>query len=132
MQQLFTKLPGERLATFSCGHIVPETSLRTLVLKKGPRGGDLHFKFDQRNNQQSVWSPSLLRGLRSLFHVLQISELGQIILNLVNIVPAGMVVFLPSYSFLNAVTAEWKKSGLITKLDAKKKANTFPFTVRQA
>ena len=36
-----------------------------------------------------------------------------------------MVVFLPSYSFLNVVTAEWKKSGLITKLGVKKKVR-FP------
>ena len=128
VQQLFAKLPSERLATFSCGHIIPETSLQTLILKKGPRGGDLQFKFDQRNNQQSVRVPSHFRGLRSLNYVLQIAELGQILLNLVNVVPAGMVVFLPSYSFLNAVTAEWKKSDLITKLDAKKKVSTVALT----
>ena len=58
----------------------------------------------------------------------EIAELGQILLNLVNVVPAGMVVFLPSYSFLNAVTAEWKKSDLITKLDAKKKVSTVALT----
>ncbi|TFY61352.1 hypothetical protein EVJ58_g4561 [Rhodofomes roseus] len=50
-----------------------------------------------------------------------IAELGQILLNLVNIVPAGMVVFLPSYSFLNVVMAEWKNSGLVAKLNGKKR-----------
>lgn len=123
VQQLFAKLSRERLATFSCGHIIPPTSLQMLVLKKGPRGGDLQYKYDKRNNQQSVWLPPPLYGLRPLNFVLQIAELGQILLNLVNVVPAGMVVFLPSYSFLNAVMAEWRKSGLIPKLDAKKKVS---------
>lgn len=66
IQQLFANLSSERLATFSCGHIIPPASLETLVLKKGPRGGDLQYKYDQRNNQPSVWSPSQLRSLRSL------------------------------------------------------------------
>ncbi|KZT72447.1 DNA repair helicase [Daedalea quercina L-15889] len=108
VQQLFTKVSSERLTTFSCGHIVAPTSLQTLVLKKGPRGAELQFKFAQRNDTQSV------------------TELGQILLNLVNVVPAGMVVFLPSYSFLNVVMAQWQKSGLVAKLNGKKKVFSEP------
>lgn len=43
------------------------------------------------------------------------------LLNFASIVPGGMVVFVPSYRFLHAVTAAWETSGLIEKLQAKKK-----------
>ena len=51
----------------------------------------------------------------------KIAELGQILLNFTNVVPAGMVVFVPSYGFLNVVTEKWKASGVLDKLGAKKK-----------
>jgi chromosome transmission fidelity protein 1 len=51
----------------------------------------------------------------------QISELGQILSNFVNVVPGGMVAFFPSYSFLNAVKAEWTISGIMDRLNTKKK-----------
>ena len=54
VNQLFASLPPERLATFSCGHIIPATNLQTLVLKKGPRGGELTFKFQQRGDDSLV------------------------------------------------------------------------------
>jgi len=52
--QLFASLPNERLATFSCGHIIPPSNLQTIVLRKGPRGSDLQFKYDQRSNRALV------------------------------------------------------------------------------
>ena len=54
VNQLFAGLPPARLATFSCGHIIPASSLLTLVLKKGPRGGELTFKFQQRGDDSLV------------------------------------------------------------------------------
>ena len=55
--------------------------------------------------------------------LVQITELGQIMLNFANIVPSGMVVFFPSYAFLNDVRAIWQQSGLMDKLNAKKKVS---------
>ncbi|KAI0688447.1 DNA repair helicase [Cytidiella melzeri] len=101
--QLFMSTPSERLFTFSCGHIIPPSNLQTLVLKKGPRGSDLEFKYDKRNDSG------------------QISELGQALLNFANVIPGGMVVFVPSYSFLHLVVEHWQGSGLFDKLKAKKK-----------
>ena len=54
INQLFSGLPKERLAMFSCGHIIPEANLQTLVLRKGPRGGELQFKFQQRGDDSLV------------------------------------------------------------------------------
>ncbi|KAI0657701.1 DNA repair helicase [Cubamyces menziesii] len=108
VNQLFTALPPDRLATFACGHIIPASNLQTLVLKKGPRGGELQFKYQQRNDESLM------------------AELGQILLNFTNIVPGGMVVFVPSYAFLHMVTKQWQTSGLWEKLNAKKKVFSEP------
>ncbi|KAH9856751.1 DNA repair helicase [Lenzites betulinus] len=105
VHQLFSDLPSERLSTFSCGHIIPAKNLQTLVLKKGPRGSELQFKYQQRSDEALI------------------AELGQILLNFTNVVPGGMVVFVPSYAFLHAVTKQWKSGGLLDKLNAKKKAS---------
>ena len=57
----------------------------------------------------------------------KIAELGQILLNFTNVVPAGMVVFVPSYGFLNVVTEKWRASGVLEKLGAKKKVPSLPW-----
>ncbi|KAJ3483359.1 hypothetical protein NLI96_g6367 [Meripilus lineatus] len=105
--QLFSFLPQERLSTFSCGHIIPTANLQSMVLKKGPRGGELLFKFDRRGDQGMT------------------TELGQIILNFANVVPGGMVVFVPSYSFLRQITAAWEADGTLKKLSSKKRVGSF-------
>lgn len=51
----------------------------------------------------------------------QAAELGQVIFNFINLVPGGMVVFLPSYAFLNVLKVSWEASGLMDKLRTKKK-----------
>jgi chromosome transmission fidelity protein 1 len=58
----------------------------------------------------------------------QIIELGLVLSNLVNLVPHGLVIFFPSYAFLNSVKATFLKSGLLDKLNLKKKVrwNAFP------
>jgi chromosome transmission fidelity protein 1 len=53
---------------------------------------------------------------------LQLAELGQILLNFANVVPGGMIVFFPSYNFLNMAKAAWQQSGMLEKLRPKKKA----------
>ena len=52
------------------------------------------------------------------------AELGQILLNFTTLAPGGVVVFVPSYGFLNAITQKWKASGLLEKLNAKKKVRS--------
>ena len=56
---------------------------------------------------------------------LQIAELGQILLNFANIVPAGMIVFFPSYKFLNTAKSLWTNSGMLSKLSAKKEVQIY-------
>ena len=54
INQLFSHLPLEKITSFSCGHITPEENLQTLVVNKGPDGGDLEFKADKQNNPATV------------------------------------------------------------------------------
>lgn len=52
--QLFPFLKEEELSVFTCGHVIPPQNLQTLVIGQGPRGGELVFKYDQRENQSMV------------------------------------------------------------------------------
>lgn len=50
----------------------------------------------------------------------QLAELGAVIGSTIGLVPDGVVVFLPSYAFLDKVKAVWGKSGLLERLSQKK------------
>ncbi|KAF7299172.1 Chl1 helicase [Mycena indigotica] len=103
INQLFSYLPSDRITSFSCGHIIPENNLQAVVVGKSPRGGELEFKADKQKDEGVI------------------AELGQILLNFAALIPKGMVVFFPSYSFLNTAKAVWQKSGAIARFEAKKK-----------
>lgn len=54
ISQLFSHLPSEMLTAFSCEHIIPSDNLKTIVISKGPCGGELIFKYGQRDNSAMV------------------------------------------------------------------------------
>ncbi|KAL0576051.1 ATP-dependent DNA helicase chl1 [Marasmius crinis-equi] len=103
VRQLFSHLPSERINTFSCGHIIPSSSLLTVAVTKGPRGNDLDYKASRQTDNGAI------------------DELGQIILNFTHQIPAGMVVFFPSYNFLNKTKEVWSTSKMLDKFGAKKR-----------
>lgn len=49
------------------------------------------------------------------------NELGQVLSNVCNIVPAGVVCFYPSYEYEQRMFEHFEKSGLIESLAKKKK-----------
>lgn len=53
-------------------------------------------------------------------------ELGQSIYNICSLVPKGVVIFLPSYTFLDQILLRWKASGLLERLGMKKKVFNEP------
>ncbi|KAG8766750.1 ATP-dependent DNA helicase chl1 [Ceratobasidium sp. 428] len=120
--QLFSYLPPDRLATYSCGHVVPKSNIKTVVLGKGPRGRELEFKFSARGDGELVCTTPKIDLLIQISG-LQIAELGQTLLNLANLVPNGFVVFLPSYAFLSLVKSSWSQgeSKILDRLGKKKK-----------
>ncbi|KAE8229727.1 hypothetical protein CF326_g5297 [Tilletia indica] len=102
--QLFPEIPADRFTTFSCGHIIPPSNLHATVLTTAPRTHRaLEFKWDARSD-----GPLL-------------DDLGTVLLNISAVVPGGLVVFVPSYGFLEAVWTRWEKSGLLGRLGVKKK-----------
>ncbi|THV04455.1 DNA repair helicase [Dendrothele bispora CBS 962.96] len=103
INQLFSYLPPERITNFSCGHIIPSSNLLTIALTKGPKGGELEYKASRQSDPQVI------------------AELGQIILNFTHTVPGGMIVFFPSYNFLNTAKEAWRSTGVLDKFNIKKK-----------
>ncbi|GAA6002475.1 hypothetical protein JCM10207_001141 [Rhodosporidiobolus poonsookiae] len=101
-EQLFPYLPAERFSTFSCGHVVPPDHVSTYAVSKGPTGVKFEFTFERRKDEKLL------------------DELGQAITSIANVVPKGVVVFVPSYDFLNQAQARWEKTGVIKRLSAKK------------
>ena len=95
VRHLFAYVDPARLRTFSCGHIIPKENLIALPVTKGPGGIDFDFTFHKRS------SPAMIEAL------------GTCLLQLASTVPDGLVVFFPSYAYLDQVVLHWqaKSSG---------------------
>ena len=50
-------------------------------------------------------------------------ELGQLLVNLVNVVPAGVVIFFPSYHVLDTVRKLWMADKTLEKIGMRKKVS---------
>lgn len=50
-------------------------------------------------------------------------DLGNAITNFCNQVPHGMVLFLPSYTFLDSLYARWNEKGTLKRINSKKKVS---------
>ncbi|PBC29683.1 ATP-dependent DNA helicase DDX11 isoform X1 [Apis cerana] len=104
IEQLFIAAGAtqERIVTFSCDHVIPKENIICNIITHGPTGIEFEFNFQNRENTKLL------------------DELGRTLLNLTNIIPAGIVVFLPSYNFEELVYKHLEKSGIIAKLSSKK------------
>lgn len=93
-RHLFAYVAPERLKTWSCGHIVPKYNLFVRSVSRTQDGVDLDFSFTKRN------SFPLINGL------------GCYLVRLAAIVPDGLVVFFPSYAYLDQVSGQWQQTTL--------------------
>uniref|UniRef100_A0A8B9UA45 ATP-dependent DNA helicase DDX11 n=1 Tax=Anas zonorhyncha TaxID=75864 RepID=A0A8B9UA45_9AVES len=92
-----------RVVEFSCGHVIPPENILPIILCSGPSNQQLEFTYQTRDLPQMM------------------DETGRILCNLCNVVPGGVVCFFPSYDYEKQVHAHWEKTGLLTRLAAKKK-----------
>ena len=99
VRHLFAYVNPERLRTFSCGHIIPKENLIALPVAKSLCGRDFDFTYEKRN------SPSM------------IDMLGECIIELSVAVPDGLVVFFPSYAYLDQVIGRWQIKSANTSLN---------------
>ena len=88
---LFPYLDPANLKTLSCSHVIPDENLVAWPLVTGSNGVEFDFTFEKRS------LPAV------------ISALGHALLELSRTVPDGLVVFFPSYAYLELVTSTWKK-----------------------
>ena len=97
------------LTAFTCDHVVPRSNVMLQCLSWGPSN---KVKLDFRH--QSRGSHAVL------------DELGLVLVELAAHVPAGMVVFLPSYSYEAQLVRRWKESGIWSKLNRQKRIHREP------
>ncbi|XP_031829021.1 ATP-dependent DNA helicase DDX11 isoform X2 [Nomia melanderi] len=104
IEQLFIAAGAapERIVTFSCDHVIPQENITCNIVTHGPTGVEFEFNFRNRQN------------------ITLLNELGRALVNICNIVPAGIVVFLPSYNFEELLYKHLDKSGIIAKISSKK------------
>ncbi|KAM3870578.1 ATP-dependent DNA helicase DDX11 [Diretmus argenteus] len=93
----------ERIAEFSCGHVIPPENILPIVLCSGPSGQELDFTFQNRD------APRMM------------DETGRILSNICNVVPGGVVCFFPSYEYSRRIVSHWEASGALARLANKKK-----------
>ncbi|KAA1116221.1 ATP-dependent DNA helicase chl1 [Puccinia graminis f. sp. tritici] len=101
--QLFPFVSPEKILDFSCSHIVPPEHLLVRAVSKGPMGTNLQLKFSSKDDPKMQ------------------NDLGQSVANICNIIKDGVICFFPSYASLDTLTDRWKKTGLWTRLENKKK-----------
>lgn len=51
-------------------------------------------------------------------------ETGRVLANLCNIVPGGVVCFFPSYEYEKRILGHWESTGVLQRLQSKKKVQT--------
>ncbi|SCU81158.1 LANO_0B02168g1_1 [Lachancea nothofagi CBS 11611] len=76
-----------QICKFSCNHVIPDDNLNTFVV-----GENFEFTFDRRED------PKMLTELYNFFSQLAL------------IVPDGIVVFMPSYKYLESVLSFWRSN----------------------
>lgn len=90
---LFPSLSGPKVTTLSCGHVIPPENLCVWTLASTRPGvPEFEFSFQKRGDREMI------------------SQLGMAIVNACSIVPDGVVIFFPSYGYLDEVVNVWQQS----------------------
>ncbi|KAJ3414188.1 DEAD H (Asp-Glu-Ala-Asp His) box helicase 11 [Chytridiales sp. JEL 0842] len=101
--QLLGHIPDDKIDYFSCGHIIPSSSLLTVAVPVGPKSLQFDFTLKTRSREDMI------------------VELGQAVVALSVLIPGGMVCFFASYSYMEYATGVWKKAGIVARIEKKKK-----------
>jgi chromosome transmission fidelity protein 1 len=88
---LFSYMSPSRIMTLSCGHVIPPSNLIAWPVTNGLSGMDLDFTFGKRNAKAMI------------------NSTGHTILEFIRNIPDGVVVFFPSYAYLDTCVSTWKE-----------------------
>nr|XP_053603575.1 ATP-dependent DNA helicase DDX11 isoform X2 [Plodia interpunctella] len=86
-----------------CEHVVPRDNVLALCVSKGPSQLALNFSYENRMAKNML------------------EEVGRILRNICSVVPGGVVCFLPSYTYEEAVYQAMKSSGVLDTIGKKKR-----------
>ncbi|XP_017036500.1 ATP-dependent DNA helicase DDX11 [Drosophila kikkawai] len=100
-EQLFASCQDRLIERFY-SHVVPQDAVLPFVIPNGPKGAPLRFNFAQRGN------PEMLQ------------ELSMLLQNLCQVIPGGVVCFLPSYDYLDKIFKHLMESGSLERISRKK------------
>lgn len=101
---LVPQVPKERLHVFSCDHVVPAENVLVLPIAVSPSGRRLCFTYDHQSKAELI------------------GDLGLVLVNASAVVPGGVVVFFPSFQFLDAVWQRFEITGVAKQFAQKGKA----------
>lgn len=90
-QHLLAYLDTSKIMTLSCGHVIPPSNLLAVPIVRAASGSEFDFTFESRNKEKTM------------------IDLGHAILAMAQHIPDGVVVFFPSYSYLDTCIAGWKR-----------------------
>ncbi|KAL5263634.1 hypothetical protein ACHWQZ_G008861 [Mnemiopsis leidyi] len=97
VQQQLLAASSRDVTLFSCGHVIPPQNLLPITLSHGEEM-ELNFSFEGRKR------PGILQ------------EVGNILLQLCQVVPGGVVCFFPSYQCLTDCKTTLQRSGHLDKI----------------
>ncbi|KAH8306808.1 hypothetical protein KR018_002808 [Drosophila ironensis] len=100
-EQLFAGCQ-ERVVEHFYSHVVPEDAVLPFVIAHGPKGSQLRFNYAQRD------SPEMLQ------------ELAMVLQNLCQVIPGGVVCFVPSYDYLERVHRHLEQAGVLARIGQRK------------
>ncbi|KAH8373151.1 hypothetical protein KR200_005705 [Drosophila serrata] len=100
-EQLFATCQ-DRLVERFYSHVVPDDAVLPFVIPNGPKGAPLRFNFAQRGSAEML------------------QELAMVLQNLCQVIPGGVVCFLPSYDYLDKVHKHLEQSGSLERILRKK------------
>jgi len=110
---LFQGKNSSSILRYSCGHIIDSTRLLALAVPSGPSGCTFDFRHANRSDSKMV------------------AELGRTILNVSKVTPGGIVVFFPSFKYVNTVYNTWKETGVLSQMEKIKKVFMEPKTAAE-
>lgn len=87
---------------YACGHVIDKERFVAITVGSGPSGVAFDFR----------------AACRSASNIMD--DLGRALLNICTVAPGGVVVFFPSFAYLETVKGRWKESGMLGTLSGKK------------
>ena len=101
MDYLFPTVPTNKINTFACGHVIPRENLEVFPVGQW-NDTNFEFLFQKRNDPK------------------QLTSLGEFLIEITKRVPYGVVIFFPSYKYLDQVLQFWKNTGILSSIESNK------------